>query len=135
MTWQICDESWEHAGGGNYLAIAHASEYDLEIGLSTNHCTIVFGCGYVNVYDGWLSFDDICGDSRCEPIASAELWRIAFSDCLNIEGYWETEDGRSTGFEYRFDCPYWFECDELRGFGAPVEMFWFWYHYMDINRL
>ena len=135
MTWQIHGEQLVHAGGGNYLALAHAEDFELETGLSDDYITIVFGCGYVNVYDGWLSDEDICGDHHCEPIASAEMWRIAYADAWDDDGCWYTEDGRNTGYEYRPDCPYWFYCDELRGYSIPVEMFWFWYHYMDLNRL
>ena len=132
MAMQLFNLHHDYAGGGSWITWAHAVYYDIETREETVHCTIAFGCGYLNVYPGYITWDDLCGLNPVDPQMSYEM--------RELEWYYD-EDGKivnSFGDEYVADYlpdePYCFNSDELYAVSEACEALWHYHKFMVLNR-
>jgi len=125
---QLKDVHHDYAGGGNWITWANAIYYDVETRQQTANVTIAIGCGYINVYPGHITWDDICGEHPFDPQMGYELRDIEWQ--WNEDGDLEDSFGEKC---FAFDVPhepYNFSADDLTAVSEACEALWHYRKFM-----
>lgn len=132
MAMQLFNLHHDFAGGGNWITWAHVVYFDVETREETVHCTVAIGCGYLNVYSGYETWDGICGEDLDQPQISYEMSELEWR--YNEDG--ELEDSFGEKFT---DCyvphePYNFNSGDLAAVSEACEALWHYHKFMVLQR-
>ncbi len=132
MTMQLKDVCSNYAGGGEWITWANAIYCDPETQQQTVNVTIAIGCGYINVYPGHITWDDLCGDNRFDPQISYRLRDLEW--CWDENGEITNSFGDKYLADFLPDEPYCFDSDDLCAVSEACEALWHYHKFVVLSR-
>ena len=135
MAVQFKETHFDYAAGGNWIAWGHAVYHNVES--RDKYCTVAIGCGAVNVWPGWCSWDTICGvPDEAGDLDEPELVYLL----QDIEWQWNEDGELEDSFGEKCSPidlphePYNFSSGYLSDVSEACEIMWHYYKFMNLQR-